>query len=187
VPVLHETLCQDFRKARSVNQTSNGYVSKVPTLTEPAGDAATATGASVIDLANGAPQVQNALLIVPYGTGSDTNTFSCRVIGWKRVPGVQGTNHALWVPVTLLEIACTLSTPTGVAGTPIVAAELFADTITVTKGSTLSGEAPSETLVSPADNTIAHCVVDVKGFTKVELSFTTGGSATDCNALVALF
>ncbi len=181
-----ETISMPYRKARSVSQTSNGYVAKIPTVTEPAGDAATATGASVIDLGVGGVIAQNFLLIVPYGTGSDTNTFSLRVIGWRVLPGVQGTTKDLWVPVNLLELACTLTTAVGIAGSPIGTGERFCDTITVTKGSTLSGEAPSENILSPANDTIGCALVDLKGFQKVELSFTTGSSATDCNALVAL-
>lgn len=186
--MLIETLSMDLRKARSVNQTSNGYVAKIPTIAEPVGDANTATGASVIDL-SATPKgdrSQNFLLIIPYGTGSSNGTFSLRVVGWSRIPGIQTTQPSLWIPINLLELACTLGTPTGVNGSPIVAAELFVDTITVTKGSTLSGEAPSENILSPANDTIGCALVDLKGFQKVELSFTTGGSATDCNALVAL-
>lgn len=182
--MLLETLSQSFRKARSTNQTSNGYVSKVPTATEPKGDAGTATGASVIDLATGGHYSQNAVLIVFYGVGSNNNTFSCRLIGWRQV----GANNALtdlWIPVPLFEVQVTLSsTPVGVAGHTIVATELFADTIALT--GTTANDDVSIDITSPANDTIAHLVADVKGFTKIELSFTTGASATSCNALLAL-
>ena len=180
---LLETFSMGFRKARSVNQNSNGYVSKIPTGTEPTGDAATATGASVIELGRmaGSP-AQNGLIICPYGIGSDNNTFSLKVIGWRCV-GENNLSTMLWIPVPLVVLACTLSgSAIGIVGKTILATELFADTISLTKGN----DDVSVDIVSPADDTIAHAVVDLKGFQKVEISFTTGGSATDCNALIAL-
>ena len=179
--MLLETLSQKFRKVRSVSQTSNGYVSKVPTATEPTGDAGTATGASVIDLGTGGEYTQNGLMAVFYGTGSDNNTFSARVLGWRYVE--DNPNTRLWIPVMLVEFALTLSsTPVGVAGKTIVATELFADTIVLTYGN----DDISVDIVSPAANVIAHVVLDTKGSQKIEFSFTTGGVATDCNALIAL-
>ncbi len=184
--MLIETMSMDFRKARSVNQTSSSYVSKIPTNTEPRGDAATATGSSIIELCdkNGLLS-QNAILILPYAIGSDNNTFNVRVIGWKRTSNNSAT--LLWIPVNLAEFACTCSAVVGVTGMDVLGTERFADTMTVVVGSTLAGEAASENLVSPANDTIAHTMLDLKGFQKVELSFTTGSSATSCNALICLF
>lgn len=183
--MLLETLSQSFRKARSVNQTSNGYVSKVPTATEPSGDAGTATGASVFDLSSPTGALsQNGLVAVFYGTGSNNNTFSARLIGWRPV-GETNTLTMLWIPVPLIEVAVTLSsTPVGVVGHTIVATELFADTIALT-GTTANANVGVE-LVSPANDTIAILSADLRGFRKLEWSFTTGGSATDCNCLWAL-
>ncbi len=173
-----ETLSQPYFRARSVNQTSASFVSKVPTLTEPVGDAATATGASVIDFMAGGEGtfVQNGAMIVPYGTGADTNTFSVRIIAWKPF----GT---LWVPVLLAELLCTLSSGNPGAGTAIPSTMLFAETITLTHGNANV----SIDVVSPAaSGVIAHALLDLKGATKIELSFQTGSSATDCNALIAV-
>lgn len=182
--MLLETLSQSFRKARRVNQTSNGFVSKIPTPTEPSGDAGTATGGAVFDLANpsaGGTVAQNSAIILPYAIGVNNNTFSVRIIGW-RVTGMNAET-ALWIPVVLAELAVTISsTPIGAAGKDVLDTELFADTITLTTGNANV----SIDVNSPADNTIAHVVVDLKGFQKLELSFTTGASATSCNALLAL-
>lgn len=184
-PVVIRTQSDVFRKARSVNQTSNGYVSKLPTITEPSGDAGTATGSAVIDLANLlGGQIPNAMLIAPYAVGSNNNTFSLRVIGWRFIPGSGQVQTGLWIPVLLCEIACTLSNvPVGVAGMVLVATELFADTLVLTTGN--SGV--SAEILSNAGDVIAHAVVDLKGFQKVELSFTTGGSATSCNAILSFY
>lgn len=186
---LIATQSSPFQKARLTNQTSNGYVSKIPTTTEPKGDANTATGASVIELGGkaGGP-CQNAVLICPYGLHAsvDGKTMSFRVIGWRCVGlGGASPDTALWIPVKLVEFACTLSgTPVGVAGMTLIATEGFADTITLT--GTTGNDDVSIDIVSPADDTIGHVVVDMKGSQKLELSFTTGGSATSCNALYAL-
>ncbi len=184
--MLIETNSTLFRKARSVNQTSNGYVSKVPTNTEPGtpnDDAGTATGTSVIKLSSDSgSSAQNQAIIVPYGTGSNNGTFLMRAIGWRYV-GTDPTTR-LWIPVVLGEWTCTLSSSIpGVAGKTIVATELFADTIVIV-GTTGGDNALG--ISSPAADIMAYIILDLRGSQKLELTFTTGGSATDCNALVAL-
>ena len=186
--MLIETMSQSFRLARSVDQTSTSYVSKVPTTTEPTGDAATATGASVIDLCPGhGILAQNKALIVPFGTGTDAQTFSIRVIGWRRLALADGQCSRSLDSGESARSAMRLDTNSpGVAGTAIDASHYFCDTITVTKGSTLSGELASENIISPANDTIACVTVDLKGFSKLELTFTTGSSASAANAVLAL-
>lgn len=172
-----------LRKCRSVNQTSTSFVSKVPLATDPVDDTSTATGQATIDMRNGATLTQNALIILPYATASDNQTFSVRVIGWRRLGDSQASY--IWIPVLLCEVLCTAdSTLVGLAGRLIVATEIFCDTITIV-GTSGNANVSCE-LVSPADGvSVAHLVVDTKGFDKTELSFSTGSSATDCNALVA--
>lgn len=180
--MLVETLSTSFQKARSVNQTSATFVSKLPTATEPVGDAGTATGASVIELGQGGATSPNVLIICPYAIGSNNNTFSVRVIGWRSI-GENAPTTMLWIPVVLVELACTISgTAIGIAAKVILATEMFADTIALTYGN----DDISVDIVSPAADIIAHALVDMKGSQKLELSFTTGSSATSCNALVAL-
>jgi hypothetical protein len=173
-------LAKAWQKARDVNQTSNGYVAKDPTATEPTGTGTTATNASVINTAPNGVASYNAILLIPYGAGADDATFSVRVIGWKSIGG-NGTT-GLWIPFVLAELAVTLCTAVGVSAKIIVDTERFADTLVATKGNTTT----SVDITSQADNTIAHAGVALKGSQKVELSFTTGGSATNCNALYLL-
>lgn len=178
-----ETRSQRAFKARSVNQTSNGYVSKIATGTTPNGDAGTATGASIITLCHEGITGVSGAVILPYGVGSNNNTFSMRVIGWDRIGN--DPNTLLWVPVMLLEVQVTLSSScVGVAGREVVATELFADTIALV--GTSGNPNVSCEIISPANDTIAHLTLTFKGFAKAELSFTTGASATSCNALVML-
>jgi hypothetical protein len=183
---LIETLSQPYIRARSVNQTSTSFVSKVPTLTEPLGDAGTATGASVLDLVGGGASggggvfVQNGAVIVPYGTGSDGNTFSIRILSWKSYGLGAGK---IWVPILLAELLCTLSSGNPGVGSLITSSMLFAKTITITTGNA----GVSIDVISPAASAIlASAMLDLKGVSRLELSFSTGSSATDCNALISL-
>jgi hypothetical protein len=189
-----ETLCSGFRRARSVNQTSNGYVSKIPTVTEPLGDAGTATGTSVIQL--GLPEgqaglTQNFLFIKPYGVGADATTFSFKVIGW-RVLG-ENTPLPMWDPSTLAVFQATLESGLPLVGQYAASTTYFADTLTVTSQPLLTGTVSAAAaslslleLYDPANGDPAWVKVPIYGFQKLELSFTTGGSATSCNALLAL-
>lgn len=179
--VVVDSKIQPWRLARSVNQTSASFVSKVPTTTEPKGDAGTATGASVIELSNNGMCGPSAAKIVPFGTTTNDNTFNVRVIGWERLPYPSGLD--LWVPTTLAEVTATLGTSPGVDGTLVTSSNLFADTLVlVTGNANVSME-----IISPANDTIAHFIVSLKGSMKLELSFSiAGGTATDMNALVKL-
>ena len=177
-----EGLARPFVKCRSVNQTTTGaYVAKIPTVTEPSGDAGTNTGASVQELTSGITAGVGAVLIVPYGSGNDGDTFKMAVIGWRSV-GREISGTALWIPILLYEATCTLSTAVGIAAKTIINTERFVDTIVVISGSTDI----AEVLVSPANNFIGHVTVPLEGFQKLELTFDRNASATDCNALIAL-
>lgn len=107
------------------------------------------------------------LRLLPFGTGSDNATFTLQVVAWSNVSG-------LWVPSILYEATCTLSTSVGVAGAAVVATERFADTITSTAN---KGNANVDVVVlSPADNTPGHVVIDVKGAEMVEVRAAAGNA-----------
>jgi hypothetical protein len=165
----------NFRKAKATNATDTSFPSKVPTATEPTND-------GVHDLLNGVANgsVPNAAVLVPYGTGDADDVFAMRVIGWRRVGFDPLTD--LWVPVVLAELTCTMSATTGVAGTPVVATEFFVDTLALVTGN----DDISIDIVSPTGDEIAHAVVDLKGFQKVEITFDmTTNDPTGANCLVA--
>lgn len=189
------TRSNPWRKMKSVNETSNGYVSKIPRATDPfvaagvSGDAGTATGASVVrwvEADTNGGLGQNGIECCFYGVGANNTTFSCRILGWSPLVtdrlGVVSPDTNLWIPVVLVEVACTLSsTPIGLAGKAIVATELFVDTMTITSNTANAGV--DVDVVSPANDTIARLMLDVQGHMAVEFQFTTGGSATSCNGL----
>lgn len=189
--MLLETLTQDLRRARVTNATDNGFPSRLPTATEPTGignSAAQATASAVFVVGGESPSMQNRVFIKPFGAGANNATFSMRVIAWSRVFDHTGNdlNTFVWDPTVLCELTCTLSsTPIGLAGKVIVATDLFADTITIT--GTTANAGVSIDVVSPANDTAGHVVLDLKGAQKVEFTFTTGASATSCNALVRMY
>lgn len=194
---MERTLSMAFLKARQTNTTDASVPARIPQVATPSGkgdNAAQATASAVFDLSSaegGRAEVhsnRNRIIVVPFGAGSDTNTFTMRVIGWRRVfdrnIGSRDDN-ALWIPVTLAEFTCTLSTPVGVVNKVLPATDRFADTIAL--AGTSGNDDVDISITSPADNTIAHAVIDMKGFQKVELTFGTGSSATSCNALVSWY
>jgi hypothetical protein len=173
------TNCSTFRKARpAANSTDATFPSRIPTATEPTGDGVIELGGS--GNSKGA-YTQNGIVVVSYGTGSNNDTFSTRLIGWRQL-GEATAATALWIPVVLVEMACTLSAVVGVAGKIIVAGERFVDTMVLTTGDA----GVSVDTVSPTGDVVAHFVADVKGFQKAELTFQITSGTTDMNALVAL-
>lgn len=189
--VTIETQSGPLAKARSVNYTTNGFPSLVPTTTEPVVDAGTATGQAAIALGSQTPALsglaRNSAIVLPYGADAAINnkTGSMRVIGWGSIDSPTSQSGRLWIPVPLVEVQCTFNgTQIGVAGKALIATEGFASTITLT-GTTANANVGVE-IVSPANSTIGYLIVDLRGFQKIEFIFTTGGSVTSCNALYGL-
>ncbi len=187
------TLTTAFVRFRHTTSTDANHPTRIPTITKPTGigDAAAQTTSAVFDLGpteNDHASEKNRIILVPFGTGSDTNTLLMRVIGWRqcfnRNVGRREDN-SLWIPVNLGEFTCTLSTAVGIAGKVVVATEIFCDTIALL--STSGNDDVDISITSPADNTIAHVAVDLKGFQLVEVTFGRNGSATGANALVAWY
>lgn len=157
----------NYAKVLTTNSTAASFASKVPTTTAP-------SGAGVLTLP--VTQIMPAQLsLIFYGTDADNETFKSRVIGWKLV----GT---LYIPILLAEVTCTLSATTGVAAATILNTEFFADTIVLTAGT----PAGSSVVFSPTGELVAHLLVDLEGFSIVEITFDMNSSAASANALYAL-
>ena len=184
--MLVQTLSNNSRKVRRTNATDNGFPSKLITATKPTGigdSAAQATESAIIfDGSNAGAATYNAVVLQFFGAGANNNTFSARVIGWSKLIEDGNVVTQVWVPTDLCELAVTLSsTLVGLAGKTVVATDLFADTIALT--GTTANDDVSIDIVSPANDRPAHVVLDIKGFQIIEVTFTTGASATDCNGL----
>jgi hypothetical protein len=166
---------------RSVNATGS-FPTRIPTIASPTtATTATATSQRVFDLI--AMGVSNSnLLVVPFGTGSATQTFSVRVIGWSDSRPVDGSSNVpLWIPRILCEYLCTLCTATGVANSAVLETEKFCDTVSLVSNRGTDGQ--DTTKASPGGNFIGSFLVDLKGCKEVELVYSVGTN-TDCNALV---
>lgn len=172
------------------NYTNNGYPTRTPTITSPnlvpTSTGLQAIGDGVISFGNLGNYCPGRIFLVPFGVGSSTNTFSLKVIGWT--PTKLGVGIPLWVPTVLQTSQVTIGTAAGVAGADLGTTSLFATTITTSYGPTwittgASPVAPDWFQLSPGSNDIGGIIVESLGFRFIEVIYTTGGSATSCNAL----
>lgn len=156
-----------YAKLLTTNSTAASFASKVPTTTAP-------SGAGVLSL----PVTQIVpmrMALIFYGTDAGNETFKSRVIGWKLV-------STLYIPVVLAEVTCTLSDAVGVADAVVINTERFVDTIALTSGY----PAGSSVVFSPTGELIGHLLVDLEGFSIIEVTFDMNSSAASANALYAL-
>ena len=160
-------LSTPFTRLLTTSATDTSFASKIPKVARPSGDA-------IIDLGDGGAMACASLLLQFFGEGADDTTFESRIIGWRRVG--HGTTE-LWVPMTLAEIAVTLSTVVGVAGRAVTADERFADTLTLNTGiaAFFSGDANAQP---------ATAIIDTMGCELAEPIFDLTG-ATNANCLYA--
>jgi len=154
------------------DSTAATITEPVPTTTAPSGDGTIKYGSKEGGL------VPNGVVLLPYGTGSATNTFTMKVYGWEEVFS-KTFPLALYVPRILASFTCTLCTQTGVAGYAVDNTHLFCGTISLAVGNAnVSNE-----VISPTGNVIASIMLDLKGATYLGFVFSTGSSATACNCL----
>ena len=171
----------DFSKVRLVNAEDASFPARVATRTEPSGDAGLLTSQAIVMLRPTPGETVVSLMLVPYGLGASNDGFSMRLIGWK--PTRRTFGDALWIPVPLLEMTCLVGAATGVAGSAVLATELFCDTLT---GVTNKFNANVTcAIASPQDDTIAHAIVDLRGFSRLEFLFDQTTNTPKMNCLWA--
>lgn len=171
-----------FRANGSTNSTTSGSSIGNPvwTATEPSGVNVHAMGKD--GQADGAYS-RNGLLILPYGVGSNANTFLMTVFAWDWKKGADAGSQDLWVAWPLLAVTCTLTSAiTGVNNTDVPAANFGVSTITMTTG--VGTANVSNEIISPTGSLQASIVLDTKGCKLIQFSFAMNGSATSANALV---
>jgi hypothetical protein len=179
------------------NPNNNGYPTRIPTTTPPwqgntgsgvvtAGDGVVMVGGDQSPSGAGAT-APRYLQLVPYGVGSDTNTFSLTVLGWR--PTNLGKGVSLWVPTPICSCACTIASGLpGIANADLGTTAFFSKLLAVTGGPLLvsAGTAPvSDDWFSITGTAVGAGFLQVPtlGFYCMEVIFTTGGSATSCNSL----
>jgi hypothetical protein len=166
---------EGWSKMLSANSTSAAYPSTAITTTSPV---ATATS-GIINLKHteSTPLVINNLMLAFYGAGSDNNTYTARVWGWQQL--VSDGTPTLWIPTILAEITCQLCTFTGTGSASIASTDRLCDTYALANGfnSNVSVE-----VVSPANNTGGYVMIDVRGFSMVQVDFAMV-TATNANCI----
>ncbi len=158
----------------ATNVSTNGFTAPVPTPTMPSGD-----GVMMMGQYGGVASTSMELCF--FGAGSNTNTFAANVYGWTQQQSVVG-NSPLWVPVLLATFnEITLDAAfSGVAGSDVPADQMFASACSLVIGNT----GISVEVLSPGPGVgLAHVVLSVKGQKLISILYSTGGSATSCNAL----
>ena len=179
--------------ALAVNTTNATIAASVPQI-------ATPTGAGVFDLTNGGTNslIPRKLLVMPYGVGSDGNTFLMKVMGWRHIGQLGPQSVPLWVPVPLIGLSGVISSALpGIASSPLGSTQYFAKTLTITSagvsepvitnvigGSNLMGTAQR---FSPADASApAWALIETYGVEMIQFLFGLNSSSTSLNALFAL-
>lgn len=169
-------------KVLSANANTSGFTAKTALAT-------TRPSSNVLDLGqySSGGVLPCAIILYPYGLGSNNNVFSLRVWGWNRYLGQE-----LWVPHQLAELSCTLSAFAGVAGQAILNTELFCDTIsivaTVGEPTTTANTTRDGTieLYSPANDQPAWAKINTYGAEILEFDFDQTTGTPTMNALYKL-
>ena len=178
---------------RKTNSTDASYPTRVSTTTMPAGigDAAAQTTRGTFTLAGiDGGKCANAAIFQPFGTTTNDTTFLMRILGWRYfAAGKRGlTGLPFWYYTNLCEFTCTLSSGAacvmGVTDGAFSASNLFCDTIALV--GTSGNDDVSIDIVSPANDTPAHVVVDMKGASIGEVIFDRNSSAASANCMVQL-
>lgn len=164
-----------LRRVLTANTTSSSFTIPIPKATEP-------SGSGVIDLLSTelgwglGSMVPSLLQIIPFGVGTDTQTFDMRVYGWSKV-----ASETLYMPSLLIDISAALGPGVGTAiGTDV----LVVDTITVNDGPADSSEWRS--LIDCQEDMPASVAVHTRGFRYLSFDFDMTG-ATNGNAFVRPF
>ena len=155
---MPKVVSHPFKSVLSTNSTATSFTAKTPTTTKPSGDA-------VLDLFNIGhslgEHIPEELVLIPYGTDANDETFDMRVWGWSR--DVTDPNDVIWIPVLIIELNCTLG---NITFTDKGASHFLVDTLVEAAGDTTG-----VVTVSPANDTAARCVVPTDGAQLLEFDF----------------
>jgi hypothetical protein len=126
---------------------------------------------------------------MPIGLGASNDAFSMRVLGWNVIGDAQPQSLPLWVSQPLIEVACTVGAAAGVVGSPVLATELFVDTIApvALKQPTITSVAGTEGktfFYSPADDTAAYIDVPLMGSELIQFLWDQTTNTPEMNALI---
>lgn len=182
----------DFKRWADTNINESAFASLVATTTKPAASATSA----VLDLNVGQEGAGGAVIptwmkLMFIGLGADDDVTSFRIVGWNKIRTGQGDGpNTLWIPQTILEVSCTFSTSVGVASSPVLNTERFADTIApvalmledikIAAGTSLSSD---YRFFTPANNTPGHVIMPTRGFELLQFTSDQTTGTSTCNIL----
>jgi hypothetical protein len=152
--------------------TEADEVQAVNTVTKPAtvDDAGDPSANKIVAVCDG-----NHMHVEFIGTDAANETFTGSIYLWTRQWNPVADVYDYNVTGAVIEFAATLGTKTGVASGAVVAAELYADTITISNTPPTILDLKTD---SPADNTLASIAFDTIGAWAVEIQFDLGTAAT---------
>lgn len=160
-----------FRKALDTNSTNAAFTAKTPTTTEPTGDAVLNLLSDDLAVHLGL-NVPTWLLLLPYGTNGNNDTFDMRVWGWN--PTADAT--PVYIPQILLDVSVILG---DIAATAIAADTFLADTFTLNDGAAdLDGafeQSPWVSVLSPAEDLAGTIQLHTRGCQYIEFDFDLAG------------
>lgn len=166
-------ICVPFKHVLSTSSSSTAFTDQNATTTEPSGDA-------VIDLLarsngwGGGHKVPTHLLLLPYGTDADTETFDVRVYGYNKTEDAT----PVYVPILLVDFSVALTARTATA---FGANTFLADTITVNDGWPASSVWAS--VMSSAEDMSSGLIIHTLGCQYIKFDFDMILAATG-NCLV---
>lgn len=172
-----ETTAAPARRAFAVNDATAGTA-----FTNPSDSTTPPSGDGVFQFGAGGSVASNGMMIVPFGTDTDAQTFLLGAFGWKTVIGSVSGAVKSYTAVMLASFVCTISTALpGLAGTNVTATDYYCDIITLGVGNAnISNE-----IISPTTDVKASLLLDCKGCDYIQLKILRNASAVSGNALVS--
>ena len=175
-----EQLTSPLVRACAANATSSAFTAKTAaTLTKPSGNL-------VFPIAEPGYSFRSRVRIYPIGLGASNDAYSMRVYGWSRI-GSGASPNTLWIPALLGEFGVVLGAFVGVASSPVLATEQFADTITIVSEPTVAALTTNDgttEVFSPTNDTPAWLELRLRGSELLEFDFDYTTNTPGMNALL---
>lgn len=173
------SIAEPFRYAfASPGSTSGSFSARNATSTEPSGD-------GIIDLeseqlgAGWHGKVPAYLLLVPFGTGANNDTFDMRVYGYSAtIPTDLVTDTKLYIPQLLCDVSATMS---AITFSDYAADTFLVDTLTLNDGATDNG--PWLSIVSPAEDMVGNIIIHTRGCRYIRFEFDLLVTPTHANCM----
>jgi hypothetical protein len=153
-------LAAPFSYALSTASTATSFTAQVPTTTEP-------SGAGVHNLLSPATGgVPEYLVLLPFGTNGDNDTFDFRVWGWNK------TNEAtpVYIPQLLVDVSVVLGNIAASLGSN----SFLADTLTVNDGAADNG--PWSSKIDSQEDLACSIIIHTRGCQYIKFDWDLAGA-----------